>query len=332
MADWKYKLKRKDLTNAVFGKLKVLKMHYGVQIGTRKRTMCLCLCDCGNTAMITMDALTSNKRTSCGCDTNERRSKNPRKDLTGKRYGKLTVISMDWSRRPAKAFCQCDCGNYTEVIAAQLNYGRTQSCGCLQAERASLSNTKDWNSVISPHGVRFIKQERLNDAGQWLWRCECGLCGRQFVALPAKIMNGHISSCGCRRQSSKEQLIRNELHQMGAQFKEQFSFPDCKDKQALLFDFAIFDNDQLLCLIEYDGKQHYTPVPIFGGEGEFEAAKRRDRIKDAYCIKNNIRLIRLPYTLTDEEIKEKVRDIIIRRDCNTVISNNNSSAVLPMVG
>ncbi len=332
MADWKCKLKRKDLTGNQFGKLRVMKMQYGVEIGTRKRTMCLCSCDCGNTVLVTMDALTSHAKTSCGCDSVERRRIKLRKDLTGMKFGRLSVISMDWSQRPAKAFCECECGNHITVIAAQLSYGKTQSCGCLQAERASMSNTKDWTSITSRYGVRFIKQEKQNKSGQWLWRCECGLCGREFVALPAKVMNGHISSCGCRKKSSREQLIRNELVRFSATFKEQYSFSDCKDKQPLLFDFAVFSEGQLLCLIEYDGKQHYVQIPMFGGKTEFDAACRRDRIKDAYCKENNIRLIRLPYTLSDEEIRSKVRDIIIRRDCNTIISNSNGSAVLPGVG
>ena len=324
-------MKKKYITGARFGKLVVHEMQYGVNIGSRKRTCCLCKCDCGNTAVITMDALNSG-RTSCGCDTSVRRSEKNRKDLTGMKYGRLTVLYMDWSARPSKAICRCECGSIITVIASSLPYGKTQSCGCLQSERTSASNTKDWTSAVSPYGIKLIKQSYMNSHGQWLWECQCGLCNQIFVALPAKIMNGHITSCGCRRQSSREQLIRDELRSLGVKFTEQYSFCDCVYKHPLLFDFAVFVDGKLYCLIEYDGKQHFQPISHFGGKEEFAISKLRDNIKNEYCKYHNIRLIRMPYTLSDEEIKTKLRDIIIRRDCNAVISNNNGFAVLPSLG
>lgn len=325
-------MKRKDLINCRFGKLIVKSMIYGVLTGSRKRTYCECICDCGNTITPSMDSLVSGRKISCGCDTVERRKNSLRNDLSGMQLGRLTVLEMCWDKKPAKATCRCECGRTTTVIGTQLTSGKTQSCGCLQAERASESNTKDWTSIVSSYGISFIEKEKMNAAGKWLWRCRCGLCGNQFVALPAKVMNGHITSCGCRRQSSREQLIRNELRRAGVLFAEQYSFSDCCDKQALLFDFAIFCNGKIDCLIEYDGRQHFEPIQFFGGKKDFLSSVRRDNIKNEYCKKNKIKLFRLPYTLSDKEILEKVRDIIIRRDCNTFVSNNEGFAVLPNAG
>ena len=72
------------------------------------------------------------------------------KDLTGQRFGKLTVkqflkIGKD---RSAIWLCDCDCGNTTEVSTKKLNSGNTKSCGCLQSEAHTthgLSNTKLFN-------------------------------------------------------------------------------------------------------------------------------------------------------------------------------------------
>jgi hypothetical protein len=52
--------------------------------------------------------------------------------------------------------------------------------------------------------------------------------------------------------------------------------------------------------IEYDGQQHH--VPVWGEEG-FEKVKRNDKIKNQYCKKNGIKLIRIPYTMKKEEIE-----------------------------
>ena len=96
--------KRKDLTGNRYGKLVVLEMIYnciGPQ-GGKPRARCVCRCDCGNTITTTADALLHSGKTSCGCDTAKRRIKSLRKDLTGKKFGRLTVLSMDWNTRPTK--------------------------------------------------------------------------------------------------------------------------------------------------------------------------------------------------------------------------------------
>lgn len=286
-------------------------MKYGVPgaNGGKKRTFAVCKCDCGNVVDVAVEHLKRGKR-SCGCSTAEQKSVSSRKDLTGMTFGRLTVLEMDWSGRPTKAKCRCSCGNIVDAIAAQLPYGRTQSCGCLQRERASCVNTKEWKDIVSNYGVRFLSRNKQNDLGQWLWNCECGECGSIFVALPAKVMNGHIASCGCSKKSHREVLIDNFLLELGVSYIAQYSVPDCRYKKPLFFDFAIFDNDEFIAAIEYDGEQHFEPVELFGGESGFIKTIERDRVKNEYCSRHNINLVRLPYTLSDDEIKDKVLNIV----------------------
>lgn len=47
--------------------------------------------------------------------------------------------------------------------------------------------------------------------------------------------------------------------------------------------------------IEYDGRQHYEPVKIWGGEDTLKGVIFRDGIKDAYCKLQWIPLLRIPY-------------------------------------
>lgn len=63
-------------------------------------------------------------------------------DLTGRRFGKLTVIGSHESRN-GKTFwpCRCDCGNSTTVVASNLKRGNTLSCGCLQRNITIARNT-----------------------------------------------------------------------------------------------------------------------------------------------------------------------------------------------
>ena len=310
MAERDVILHRVDLTNKRFGKLLVVEMLHGVVCGNRKRTKCLCDCDCGNKYIADAEKLKSGRTISCGCDSRQRAIEKNRKDLTGMRFGRLVVLEMLWDNKPTSARCVCDCGNITIVINTGLTSGKTKSCGCLQKDIASDLNTKDWSGFVSKHGIRLIKQSYRNNKNQWIWECRCGLCDDTFFALPAKIASGHTTSCGCRTKSSKEQYIKSILEVNNIDFVEQYRIPSCKDKYTLPFDFAIFKDDKLICLIEYDGKQHFEPIKIFGGESGFNDTTHRDSIKNDFCKNNNLTLLRLPYYLTDDEIEDKILNII----------------------
>jgi len=57
-----------------------------------------------------------------------------RKDLTGKRYGRLIVLGLTERRTKsgnAVWLCKCDCGTEKEVSTDKLTNGNTRSCGCL---------------------------------------------------------------------------------------------------------------------------------------------------------------------------------------------------------
>ena len=63
------------------------------------------------------------------------------KDLTGKVFGRLTVISQAASDKcgHARWLCQCECGKEKIISSSSLIEGSTQSCGCLRNERLTAS-------------------------------------------------------------------------------------------------------------------------------------------------------------------------------------------------
>lgn len=69
-------------------------------------------------------------------------------DLTGQRFGRLTVISRaddvvcNTGKRYVVWKCQCDCGNILQVWAKDLANAHVRSCGCLQNEARSETHTK----------------------------------------------------------------------------------------------------------------------------------------------------------------------------------------------
>ena len=68
------------------------------------------------------------------------------KDLTGQRFGRLTVIERadDYIEPSGKHFvvwrCLCDCGNYKTVRGKHLKRGAIRSCGCLHSEQLAKRN------------------------------------------------------------------------------------------------------------------------------------------------------------------------------------------------
>ena len=73
-------------------------------------------------------------------------------DLTGKRFGRLWVISKygHTAYRRITWLCSCDCGNECVVSGDSLKSGRSRSCGCIRKEgnqtTHGMSYTKLYNS------------------------------------------------------------------------------------------------------------------------------------------------------------------------------------------
>lgn len=96
----------------------------------------LCRCKCGKEVIKIGKYLRNGATTSCGCVRSKKfRGINSRtyKDLTGKVFGKLTVINViSFEKGRANFLCKCECGNMTIVNSGNLQSGVTKSCGCLR--------------------------------------------------------------------------------------------------------------------------------------------------------------------------------------------------------
>ena len=81
---------------------------------------------------------------------------------------------------------------------------------------------------------------------------------------------------------------RNELIfkvQDNVDYEVEYSFDDLygtAGENLLRFDFAIKNKDELICLIECQGEQHFAPVQEFGGERQFHKQVENDRLKREY--------------------------------------------------
>lgn len=124
--------KFEDLSGRRFGRLVVLGYDY---TDHNHFKYWRCLCDCGNETSVMQSNLINGRTSSCGCKKRERKTG----DLTGQRFGYLTVLSYDHTdqHRTTQWRCLCDCGNEVVVSGSNLRKGSTKSCGCLRRENTT---------------------------------------------------------------------------------------------------------------------------------------------------------------------------------------------------
>lgn len=268
--------------------------------------MWLCKCDCGTEKVIRADSLKDGSIQSCGCLSKEINSKRVLKDLTGKRFGRWTVLHRAPNQNNCTMWrCRCDCGTERNVFTASLLSGTSKSCGCYKDQRAHDLN------FIDLTGQRFgmlTVVERVDDyvspsgGKSPRWRCICD-CGNEKIALSCWLRSGAVTSCGCMSGSNGEVLVSKILKQNDIRYIPQYKFKECRDIYPLSFDFYLPDYN--MC-IEYDGKQHFEPINYFGGEEKFKKQKEHDQMKKDYCEYNNIGLLRLPYYLSISELEKQI--------------------------
>ena len=280
-----------NLQGQKFGRLTVLQR---VKINGKGKWKCQC--ECGNIVYTQGNKLTSGNTKSCGC----LKYKNMPKDLTGKKFGRLQVLSLAGTDRKQNTIwhCRCECGKYTDVVRYDLTSGHTQSCGCLQKERTSQAcRISDKSLENKKFGkLTVLSNVKISNTGHGTLReCKCE-CGNIIYVHTSDLISGHTQSCGCQNQSRGEEKIEKILLENNIPFEKEKTFSSCKfpDTQALArFDFYV-DNKYL---IEYDGIQHFqTGTGIFDSEEKFQKIQKRDSFKTHWCKENNIPLIRIPYT------------------------------------
>lgn len=65
----------------------------------------------------------------------------------GKKFGRLTVLSVYPTKKYYQYNCKCDCGTLCSVYTFSILKGVSSSCGCLQREIASFSKTEPYTSL-----------------------------------------------------------------------------------------------------------------------------------------------------------------------------------------
>lgn len=136
-------------------------------------------------------------------------------DLTGQRFGKLTVLEQSESyisktgRKQVRWKCRCDCGSTIIAQANNLKSGHTVSCGCARTDCGYFRRTDLTGKRFSR--LTVIKEVEPNGKER-RWMCKCD-CGNTSIVQQNNLASGEVKSCGCLRH---EKLVKDHTTHNGS--------------------------------------------------------------------------------------------------------------------
>jgi len=207
-------------------------------------------------------------------------------------YTKTTYINM---HSPIIIICPI----HGEFKQYPMNHIKGHGCKKCAIDNLSIKYKSDTKNFIrharNIHGITYDYSHIIYINARTKVKIKCKKHGI-FEQTP----NHHLSGQGCPNcsESVGESKIRVWLEAHNILFSQEHIFNTCKNIRPLPFDFYIPSHNTC---IEFDGKQHYTPINFTGHKTKhqlqesFNIIQYHDNIKTTYCYDNNIRLIRIPY-------------------------------------
>ena len=135
-------------------------------------------------------------------------------DLTGQRFGKLTVLCKDGRTKhgdEANWLCRCDCGAIKSIKSSALRRGDAKSCGCDMSHKKSCKRGIDLVGEKFGHltVVEKAKSGRAKNGRTFSnWVCICD-CGNQKIVRQRDLTENRIKSCGCSSNKMRAQAVQD---------------------------------------------------------------------------------------------------------------------------
>lgn len=148
--------------------------------------------------------------------------------------------------------------------------------------------------------LTVINRMGSNKYNAALWLCKCE-CGTEKIIPSGSLLSGQSNSCGCLK-SKGEWQIAELLNKNTISFEKEKIFDDCvlSSGNHARFDFYV-DNKYI---IEFDGVQHFNTTSGWNNENKLQQTQINDKIKNDWCKKHNIPIIRIPYLVKDIKLED----------------------------
>lgn len=321
-----------DLTGQVFGRLTVLSRGDDYISPTGNALpMWNCLCDCGNKVSVLGGSLKRGSSLSCGCLAKELTSSRSLEDLSGKVFGKLTVLSRAMDRVAKSGthsvmwLCRCECGKTTVVSASALKDGRQTSCGCSHKKTIQWLDGTSYESLADMCRALSVDYVRVTQRIRDGWSLEEAVKAPKNLSLGEYRISAILDDLSIQHidNASIKKLLVKELGYSEKQY-DQFMDSYVTNMQnsniniskrriaRFRFDFSLIRNNDIFAFIECDGQQHFQFVyEFFKTLGTFLDRCVCDRTKTVLSECNGIPLLRIRYDQLEEStIRYMVKDLL----------------------
>lgn len=214
------------------------------------------------------------------------------KSIADIKMGKLLSTKYEYNK---KLKWQCQEGHIWESKL----YHIKQGSWCPYCTHRAKSNIEEIHQLAKKNKGKCLTNHYLNAYTKVLWECERG---HSWEATSGSIKSG--SWCPYCSERKNERYCRKLFQEI---FKTKFEKKRPtwlrSNKGNLELDGI---NETLGIAFEYNGKQHYEPVPYFENEQTLQIRKEYDSIKIDKCKENNISLIIIPYHIDIQHMKEYI--------------------------
>lgn len=209
----------------------------------------------------------------------------------------ITVLEYDMPTRT----CHCYCNTHGIKFDKNLATLQNSESGCSECYKERMR--RDFGKTQEQFEEELFKiHPEIECLGDYITQYDpilfrCNEHNYEFTDSPVNVL-GRISCCSKSFVTYKEEEMCQLIESWGYKITRQKTFYDCRDKNPLPFDCYL---DDFNVLVEYDGELHYKPIRIIGMSldeaiEKHEYTKAHDKIKNEYCEKNRIPLVRVPYT------------------------------------
>lgn len=198
-------------------------------------------------------------------------------DLTGQRFGKLTVREKLPAVSDGKTrwLCDCDCGNSCVVLSYTLRKRNQQSCGCGKIK--DIVGQRFGHLVVMKRSEKYVTISGRTK--KYLWECRCD-CGEIVYRLSEKLQLGKNCACKtCMEKAAALNMVENAGFIDGTQITKLVSTKaNINSKSGIRGVFFNRRSGKWRASLKFQGKDHYL--------GEYQnmedAIKARKRAEELY--------------------------------------------------
>lgn len=181
---------------------------------------------------------------------------------------------------------------------------RNKKCICEECETTRLLSLEEAQKIIMEKwNVKLLEYDGHKENCKY--QCNCG----HINNINYSTLYHHGPWCPyCMKTRSKgEEYVKELLINNNIYFEYEKTFENLKYIGKLKIDFYLPEYN---IAIEIDGEHHRRPV-YYGNKNNLEIVQTRDKIKDDYCVDNNIKMIRIIYDGNFvEDFKSRANEII----------------------